>query len=124
MPDPTAEFFEGLGRRGHEFLLRKIDGTVRFELEHDQQIDHWHLTITKGNLKVSRGRHEADTVIHAEKAFFDRMARGETKPLPGLLRNDITVEGKLQLLIVLERLLPGPPGARDPRPAARRGRRP
>lgn len=122
MPDPTAEFFDELGRHGTVFSLRKINGTVRFELVHDQQIDHWHLAIANGNLTVSRGRREADTIIHTEKAVFDRLALGETKPLPALLRNDLTVAGRLLLFLVLERLFPGPPGARDPRPRHRKRR--
>lgn len=124
MPDPTAEFFEELGRRGYDRMFRKIIGTVRFELEHEQQFEHWHLSITKGSFRVARGRYEADTVVHTEKATFEQMVRGETKPLAGLLRNDITVEGKLQMFLLLERLLPGPPGARDPRAAAGGERRP
>lgn len=124
MPDPTAEFFEALTRRGYERTLRKIFGTVRFELAHDRHVDHWHLSVTKGSLRVSRGRYAADTVVYAEKAVFDQLASGATRPLPALLRNDIMVEGKLQMLEMLQRLLPGPPGARDPRAVAGGERRP
>lgn len=115
MLDPTADFFEGLTRRGYERTVRKIIGTVRFELTHDQNVDHWHLSITGGSLRVSRGKFAADAVVYAEKAVFDQVASGETRPLPALLRNDVMVEGKLQMFEMIQRLLPGPPGARDPR---------
>lgn len=123
MTNPTAEFFDKLGRRGHESRLAKVGGTVRFDVEHDQQIDHWFLAISKGDISVSREEGEADAVIHAERASFDRVVTGESKPLAAWLRNEISVEGKFQFLVLLDRLLPGAPGARDPRALAREGRR-
>lgn len=123
MPDSTNEFFNGLGRRGHEPLLSTVSGTVRFDLERDQQTDHWFLNIQKGNIEVSREQREADCVIHAEEACFDGIARGEVKPLTAWLRNEVAVDGRFQFLVLLERILPSPPGAHDPRVLAREGRR-
>lgn len=121
MSDTTEEFFDRLGRRGHENLLRKTTGTIRFDLEHDRGTDHWLVTIDNGRLRVSREKRDADTVIRTKHTFFDRMIRGEAKPLPAWLRNDITSEGKFRFIVLLERLLPTPPGARHPRAAAREG---
>jgi putative sterol carrier protein len=122
MPDPTADFFDELGLRGHELLLKKVSGTMRFDLSHDQQTDHWLLAIAQGDIRVSKEDRDADCVITGEKALFDRIAQGDATPLTAWLRNQIAVEGRLQLLILLERLLPGPPSACDPRTAAHRRR--
>jgi putative sterol carrier protein len=118
MSDATSAFFDELHRRGHERLLKKTAGTVRFDLEHDHGIDHWLVVIRNGAVAVSRENRDADTVIRTDCAFFDRMARGEAKPLSAWLRNEITSEGKFRFIVLLERLFAPPPGARHPRAVA------
>lgn len=122
MADPIAEFFDTLYRRGHERLLENFSGTIRFDLASGEQVDHWLLAIDRGDLSVSREARDADCVLHADRDFFARVVLGESKPLTAMARNDIRVEGKLPLFIMFERLLPGPPGARDPRTVARERR--
>lgn len=119
MSDATREFFDELDRHGSERVLKKTNGTIRFDLEHDHTIDHWLVTITNGDVQVSREERGADCVICADNAFFDRMARGEEKPLPAWLRNEITSEGQYRFIVLLERLFPETPGARHPRAFAR-----
>jgi hypothetical protein len=119
MPNATMEFFAGLSRRGHEPLLERMNIELRFDLYEDgSEPQHWRLGIRRGYLRVSHGGGDADCVITAARPTFDRIARGETKPLAAWLRNQIAVEGRLQPLIMLERLLPGPPGSHDPRAVA------
>jgi hypothetical protein len=38
MTDPTAEFFDELGRRGHEPLLEKATGTLRFDIADGKRV--------------------------------------------------------------------------------------
>lgn len=118
MSDATREFFDALERHGHERLLKKTNGTIRFDLERDHEVDHWFVEIRAGAVRVSQQNSAADTVVRSDNAFFDRMARGEAKPLPAWLRNDIMFEGQFRLIILLERLFAPPPGARHPRLAA------
>jgi putative sterol carrier protein len=115
MSDATKEFFDQLSRRGHERLLKKTTGTIRFDLEHDHGVDHWFLAISHGDVRVSREDRDADTIIRTDQVFFERMVRGEAKPLSAWLRNDITSEGGFRFIVLLERLFPQPPGARHPR---------
>lgn len=115
MSDPIEVFFDRLGRHGHERLLRKTTGTVRFDLDRDDRIDHWHVTIADGAVSVCREARDADAVIRTDEAFFCRMVRGEAKALSAWLRNDITTEGQFRFVILLERLFAQPPGARHPR---------
>ena len=119
MSETTSEFFDALERHGHERVLKKTNGTIRFDLEHDHQVDHWFVEIRGGAVRVSQRNSDADTVIRSDNAFFDRMVRGEAKPLPAWLRNKITSEGKFRFIVLLERLFAPPPGARHPRVAAR-----
>lgn len=125
MSEEIRKFFDALERHGHERLLRKTNGTIRFDLQRDHEVDHWFVEIRGGAVRVSQQHRDADTVIRSDTAFFDRMARGEAKPLPAWLRNELTTEGSFRFLVLLERLFAPPPGARHPRTAARdhRGQR-
>jgi hypothetical protein len=115
LSSPTAEFFAGVSRRGYESLLERMDAVLRFELSGGGRTQRWMLHIRRGNLAVTQDAGDADCVITSSMRTFDRIAKGETKPLAAWLRNQIAVEGRLHPLIMLERLLPGPPGAHDPR---------
>jgi putative sterol carrier protein len=117
----TEAFFAELGRRGRERLLRKTTASIRFDIEHDGGLDHWLVAISDGHVEVSREVRDADTVIRTDRTFFERMTRGEAKPLPAWLRNDLTSEGSFRFIVLLERLFPPPPGARHPRAVARAG---
>jgi hypothetical protein len=121
MPDPTVELFDRLGRRGHEPLLAHIEGTVRFDLAEASRISYWLVNISRGDVRVTRENRDADCVVHSTKAGFDRVATGEDNAIAMLLRAEITAQGDVQLLVLLERLLPGPPGASDPRSGTRSG---
>ncbi len=122
MSEATRKFFDALERHGHERLLKKTNGTIRFDIERDHEVDHWFVEIRGGAVRVSQQDSDADTVIRSDDAVFDRLARGEAKPLPAWLRNDITFEGQLRLIILLERLFAPPPGAHHPRTARDRRR--
>lgn len=119
MSDPIEAFFTQLARRPPERLHRRTAGTIRFEVHGPGGVDIWHLTISGGRVTVSREAREADTVIHTDREFFTRMVRGDAKTLPAWLRNDIMVTGRFRLALLLERLFPPPPVARDPRDLAR-----
>ncbi|MFI6763025.1 SCP2 sterol-binding domain-containing protein [Micromonospora sp. NPDC050417] len=122
MADPTADFFDGLGHRGPDPMMTKVRGTVRFDLGHRDGTDHWVLVMSEGNISASRGERPADCVITTQLRFFDRVTTGEANPIAALLRNEITVEGNLLLFHYFQRLLPGPPGAHDPREMVRERR--
>src|SRR6476661_2274023 len=116
MTDATAEFFDALVARGHEPLLEKATGTMRFELKDGKKTDRWLVTVAKGDLTVSRQNLRADCVVRADKSLFDGIASGKTNAMAALLRGAMSVEGDLQLLVLFQRLFPGPPRSRRRRP--------
>jgi putative sterol carrier protein len=118
MTDRTDEFFAGLARRRHEPLLAKVYGTIRFELTEGGVSQLWWLAIEDGTLRVGHEDRETDMVLRTDREFFNVLIGGSVTPLAAWLRNEVTVEGKFQLLVMLERLLPSRPGARHPRDAA------
>jgi glycogen debranching enzyme len=119
MTDVTAEFFDALARRGYDPRLENVNGTMRFDLAHDDRIDHWFVDIDDGNVSVSREERDADCVVQTDKAVFDRLVTGETISRAAWMRDQVTIHGPLSLLRLFERLYPSPPGARDPRQVPR-----
>jgi putative sterol carrier protein len=121
--DATLAFFEGLDRRPHEPLLEKVKGTVRFDLQHEGQTDHWLVEIDRGAVNVSREERDADSVVATDPDLFEQLAAGTENGVAAGLRGALTVAGRLQLYVMLERLFPSPPDSRGPRRRIRSERR-
>jgi putative sterol carrier protein len=109
MVDATAEFFERLGGRGHEPLLDRVSGAIRIELEDDGQVEHWFVSVDKGDVHVSHENGQADCTVRTRKQVFDELARGEANAMASLLRGTLAIDGNYELLVLFQRLLPGPP---------------
>ena len=108
MRDATAGFFDELGARGHEPMLEKATGRLRFDLTDGKQTTRWLVEIDKGDVAVSHRNAKADCVVRAEKKLFDNIARGKQNGMAALLRGAVVVEGDPTLLASFQRLFPGP----------------
>jgi len=102
-------FLAELGERGHEPLLEKAKGTLRIELKHGKQVDRWLVAIDRGDVSVSRGRADADTTVRSTRELFDGLASGEVNAMAAILRGAVEFEGDPELLVLFQRLFPGPP---------------
>jgi alkyl sulfatase BDS1-like metallo-beta-lactamase superfamily hydrolase len=120
MPDATADFFAALGSRGHDPRLRKASGSIRFDIVNGKRTERWLVTLDKGEVGISRRNARADAVLTAERTLFDRLVSGQTNVVAALLREELDVEGNVNLLVLFRRLLPAPPRSRRRRPAATR----
>jgi putative sterol carrier protein len=123
MARPTEEFFDKLSRRGHEPLVDKITGTLRFDITDGGQTDHWLVEIDNGDIQVFHRNGQADCVIRGDRALQDDIASGRVNPMAAMLRGALWVDGDRELWILARRFLPGPPSSRDRQPLAR-GERP
>ena len=103
----TADLFESLSRRGHEPLLEQAQGTLRFELENGKP-QRWLVELDKGDVVVSHANRKADATIRADAQLFNRIVRGEVNAMAAVLRGAVTVEGDPQLLMLFQRVFPGP----------------
>jgi putative sterol carrier protein len=122
MTDSTAEFFHGLARRGHEPLWEKGTGTVRFDLVDGTRIERWLVTLDRGDVSVARKNAAADCVVRAERTLFDAMASGGVNGMAAYLRGELTLDGDAELLVLIQRILPGPANRRTRRRSTGRGR--
>ena len=99
-------------RRTAEPLLEHAKASVRFDLLLDDRIDQWLVAIDARGIAVSRDDAPADCVVRADKAVFNGIVCGEVNAMAALLRGELMVEGDLELLMLVQRLFPGPPGLR------------
>jgi putative sterol carrier protein len=112
MADATAEFFAQLAERGRDPLVQNASGTVRIELSHGKRTDRWLVSVDKGEISVSRKNAAADGVVRTTKELFDRLASGRANAFAASLRGEVDAEGDLGLVLLFQRLLPGPPAKR------------
>lgn len=120
--DPTTSFLESLNHRPPDVLLSRVRGTVRLELEEGDHLDTWLLVYSLGNVSAAQADRPGDCTVRTDRGFFDRIATGDVNPIAALLRNRVSVKGDLILYTYLRHLVPGPPGAHDPREWVRRRR--
>ena len=116
--DVTDRFFDDLAQRGHEPLLRKARGTIKFEIVDGNRVDRRIVAIDRGAITVSRRNSACDGVIRADKAVFESIASGRSNPIAAVLRNELAVQGDWRLLVLVQRLFPGPPKSRPTRRTA------
>ena len=109
MSDDVVEFFSELGRRGHEPLLAKVTGRVRFDVVDGGRTDRWLVAVDKGNIAVSHQGGPAECAIQAERALFERLCRGEENAMAAVLRGALVCTGEVELLFAIQRIFPGPP---------------
>ena len=123
--DATSAFFSDLAERGHEPLLATTTGTLRFDLVSGKRVEHWFVSLKKGDVTVSQKDTRANAIVRLDRALFDRMVTGRANAMAATLRGVIVPEGDLGLVISFQRLFPGPPASRrsPARAAAKAGRK-
>ncbi|MGC3860696.1 SCP2 sterol-binding domain-containing protein [Micromonospora chersina] len=119
----AAEYLDREVAGRHPDLPETTAGTLRLDLQDGARTEHWYLTIDHQEVRVARLVDDADLVLRADREVFDRIVAGRLNPAAALLRNDLTAQGDLRLLLSLRRIFPGPPAARHPREVAGAGRR-
>ena len=80
-----------------------------FELTGGARTERWRVTVDKGRVAVVRGNGSSDCVFRADRKLFGRMASGKVNAFAAVLRGAVSIEGDPRLLVLFQRLLPGPP---------------
>ena len=113
MSDTIEEFFQQQVDRGHQPLLGKVRGTVRFDLvDGRRRTDHWLVTVDLGNVTVSHAEGRADCTIRTDTAYFERLIQGRENAITAMLRGAMVCSGDVELLLAIQRIFPGPPSQR------------
>jgi putative sterol carrier protein len=110
MTDSAAEFFDGLQRQGHIPLMEKVNGTLRFDVKDGKRTGHWFVTIKKGDVTVTHSGNAADCVVKADKEIVEGISSGSVNAFAAVLRGEIEVEGDREMMVLFQRVLPGPGG--------------
>jgi hypothetical protein len=110
--DTATDFFYRLGAEGHQALLNRISGTLRFDVDDGPTTEHWYVRVDKGDVAVSHEDLPADAVVHIGPGDFGAMAEGRLNAIAAFLRGEIHLEGDVGLVISFQRLFPGPPSRR------------
>jgi putative sterol carrier protein len=114
MADTIKEFFDELVDQGHQPLLGKVHGTVRFDLaDSEGKVEHWLVTIDRGDLTITQDTAAADCTIRTDKALFQRLMTGEENAIAATLRGAMVCSGNVELLFAIQRIFPGPPQKRQ-----------
>jgi hypothetical protein len=108
MTDPTAEFFGGLSRRGHEPLLHEVSGAIRLDVARGTRTDHWLVKIRNGEVRVSTENGPADVVIGIDGEVSDAVTTGRANAMALLLRGGLAVDGDPEMLVRFQRIFPSP----------------
>jgi putative sterol carrier protein len=106
--DGAAQLFERLGGVGRIPMLAQARGVMLFELVGGTRTERWRIAVDKGNVEVTRGNGPADCVMRADRRLFARIASGKVNAFAAVLRGAVEIEGDPRLLVLFQRLLPGP----------------
>jgi len=109
--DPISQFFADLAAPGHLATFEGDSATLRFDVHDGGQVQHWYVTVSNGDVAVTRQNKAADAVIHVERAPFEAIVSGRMNAQAALLRGVLTCEGNIAALMMFQRCLPGPPGS-------------
>ncbi|MFN8035445.1 MAG: SCP2 sterol-binding domain-containing protein [Acidimicrobiia bacterium] len=94
-------------------LLATTTGTLRFELREDGIVETWVVNVAKGDVDATRDPGaDVDTTIRVEKALFADIVTGRANAISAVLRGDLGVEGDVELVLIFQRVFPGPHEAR------------
>ena len=117
LPSAATAFFTELAEQGSQPLLKGESGTLRFDLSGGAELERWYVAVSDGDIAVSHRGSGVDTVLRMDETLFDEITRGTANAIASQLRGAIDVEGDLHLMMVFQRLFPGPPLSTGRRPA-------
>jgi ubiquinone biosynthesis protein UbiJ len=117
MTDLIAEFFGALDRRGHEPMLEKASGTLRFDVAKGKRIERWLVTVDRGDVAVSRRNRAADCVVRLDRPTLEAIVSGRSNATAAMLRGIVSIEGDLDLVVLFQRLFSRPTGPGEELPA-------
>jgi hypothetical protein len=114
----TIETFIGEIAGEPQPMLGRMSGTLLFEVRDRDETQRWLVDIDKGvvGIRPAEPGDEADATVRGERKLLNDVAEGRANAMAAMLRGDISIEGSAELLVVFQRLFPGPNGRRSEQP--------
>ena len=109
--DPVGLFFAGLAETGHVATFEGQSATVRLDVVNEDGVESWHLTVSRGDVDVTRGDRPADAIMRTDRPQAEAMVTGRLNAQAAILRGALACEGKLAAVVMFQRCLPGPPNS-------------
>lgn len=109
--DPISEFFASLAAPGYIATFAGESATLRFDVTGGSKMQHWYLTISNGNVAVTRDNDPADAIVRIERPYLEEIVTGRLNAQAAMLRQVLAVEGSMSALMMFQRCLPGPRGS-------------
>ncbi|GAA2526549.1 SCP2 sterol-binding domain-containing protein [Pilimelia columellifera] len=101
MGDITTAFFDELAESDHQPMLRRAQGTIRFDIESGRTTKRWAVTIDRGAVTVSQKNRAADCVVRADGAVFDNLVTGAANTFAMMLRGQVVTDLEHPELLLL-----------------------
>jgi len=107
----TSTIYRRVVSAAHDgaIVIEHFGGGPRYETLSALPREIWFVSVSDGKIAVSRANGDADCVVRTSRELFDGIASGEVNAMAALLRDELTAEGDLELLMLVQRLFPGPP---------------
>lgn len=107
--DPVGLFFAGLAEAGHIATFEGQSATVRLDVLNGDEVERWHLNVSRGDVDVTRGDGPADAIMRMDRPQAEAMVTGRLNAQAAVLRGALACEGRLAAVVMFQRCLPGPP---------------
>jgi len=105
--DAIESFFYGLDGR-NEPPLGRFKGTIRFDVGSGTELVHWYVAIDAGDITVSHRNARADSVILIGHEDCEAIVTGRMNAMAAVLRGLIVPAGDFSLIVLFQRVFPGP----------------
>jgi putative sterol carrier protein len=66
------------------------------------------VAVDRGAVTVSQGNADANCIIGADRALFERLINGEENAMAAVLRGALRCSGDVEMLLTIQRIFPGP----------------
>jgi hypothetical protein len=94
-------------------LLNDVSGSLLFEIRDNDATHRVRVEIDRGTVRSTPAEPgvDADARATADRRLIEDLVQGRANAMAAMLRGDIHVEGSAELLVLFQRLFPGPQGA-------------
>ena len=88
------EFFQQYQFQQDEPLLRGVNGTYLFEIEH---VGYWFISVRNGAIKLEEVQHDADCTIRCDEPDFIDILEGRRNLITAAMQGRVKIRGDITL---------------------------